>query len=138
MTMAMGSAIRSGWCGLRSFARVLGRRLESFRWSDWLAWVLIGVAIVVLLPTAMALLLAAIVVAMAFFWVGEFVRLMRTSASAFPGRHDRLVWIAVMILLLPVGALAFWTYRRTQWDDDTSHTPSAEKPPSPWSDADLL
>jgi hypothetical protein len=137
--MELGRAFQCGWSGVRGFARALGRRLEVFRWSDWLAWVLIGFAIVVLLPAAMALLLGAVVVALVFFWVGEFVRLMRTSPGAFPGRNDRLVWIIVMVVLLPVGALAFWTYRSTQatWVNDPPFE-RGEKPPSPWSDADLL
>ena len=136
--MELGRALRSGWSGLRAFARALGRLLEGFRWSDWLAWGLIGLAVVVLLPAAISLLMGAVVVAMVFFWVGEFVRLMRTAPSEFPGRHDRLVWITVMVLLLPIGALAFWTYRRTrQWDEPGPFGPM-DKPPSPWSDADLL
>ena len=51
------------------------------------------------------------VVHLADLWRREFVHLMRAPASAFPGRHDRSIWIALVVLLPPVGAWAYHAYR---------------------------
>lgn len=48
-------------------------------------------------------------------WVREFTGLMAIGDDAFPGRHDKLIWAAVMILLPPIGPLCFALFRRSCW-----------------------
>ena len=61
----------------------------------------------------------------AWAWVVEFVNLMGLSDDAFPGRFDKLVWIALMIFLPPVGVAAFWTFRRAHWPAEKPATNAA-------------
>ncbi len=125
---------------IRSWSPTVGRWLKKLRGAEWIGLVLIGVLFVYLLPLLLGLfywaILLAVVIALALFWVGEFARLMRTSETDFPGRHDRLVWIIVMVVLLPIGALAFWTFRRSHWENQSRFRPYG-KPESPWIDRDL-
>ncbi|GIW87894.1 MAG: hypothetical protein KatS3mg108_2218 [Isosphaeraceae bacterium] len=124
---------RMGWDRTRSFAT---GRIEAWRdASPWqiAALVALGLlALVLLLPLALAAVLVLLVAGLIVFWIGEFVGLMRLPDEAFPGRHDKLVWSILMIVLPPVGAIAFWIYRRRDpllgWPD---------KPRSPWHDDDL-
>lgn len=48
-------------------------------------------------------------------WVREFAFLMRQGDDAFPGRNDKLIWALVLIVLPPLGVLAFWSFRRAHW-----------------------
>jgi len=45
-------------------------------------------------------------------WVHEFTLLMRQGDDAFPGRFDKPIWALLLIVLPPVGVLAFWSYRQ--------------------------
>ncbi|MDB5350924.1 MAG: hypothetical protein JWN86_2171 [Planctomycetota bacterium] len=68
------------------------------------------------------LLLAASSVVFAWLWGREFINLMGLADEAFPGRYDKILWFTLMILLPPVGLLAFGAFRRVYWP--------AEKPAS--------
>jgi hypothetical protein len=114
-------------------------RLELARWADrarrlvrhsdpWAVagWVIGGLLLAaILLPVLATLAVAAVVVALVLGWLHEFVFLMGLEDGAFPGRHDKLVWIGLFLLVPPVGAVAFWMYRHACW-------PSSK--PSPWSE----
>lgn len=69
----------------------------------------------------MIFLLAALLFALA--WSHEFVELMRRPDDAFPGRNDRLVWAAALIVAAPLGLMAFWYYRRTYLPQAKPDTP---------------
>lgn len=59
--------------------------------------------------------LLAIAILAVFFWVREFIHLMGLADEAFPGRYDKVLWFLLLVLLPPVGALAFSTFRRAYW-----------------------
>ena len=57
------------------------------------------------------LLLLIIVVALAAFWVYQFVVLMLLQDSLLPGRHDKVLWFAAFLLcpLLTPFAFLIWS-----------------------------
>jgi hypothetical protein len=66
------------------------------------------------------LLFGSVVVALLAFssmWVREFRALMLRRDDEFPGRHDKLVWSAALLLLAPAGVWLFRSYRKAQWPD---------------------
>ncbi len=65
-------------------------------------------------PLSFLLLLAA-AVALVVLWFREFLTLMAMSDDAFPGRFDKALWFALMVLLPPVGLVAFASFRRSYW-----------------------
>ena len=81
-------------------------------WHAVAALSLVGLltAAVVSGPAEFFLMLFVAALLLLFFraWRREFLGLMATPDDAFPGRHDKLVWAALMVLLPPVG---FWCYR---------------------------
>ena len=44
---------------------------------------------------------------MAIFWFWQLTSLMLMSDDAFPGRYDKLIWAAILILLNALGAAVF-------------------------------
>lgn len=76
----------------------------------------------VVMPVAV---LAAITIPMilAWLWIREIVQLMGLSDDAFPGRHDKALWLALMVVLPPIGVPAFCIFRRAYW---TSEKPSVD------------
>lgn len=54
-------------------------------------------------------------------WVREFLFLMLQPDTAFRGPHDKLIWAFLLIVLPPIGLIAFWSYRR-------AHLPGTDKP----------
>jgi hypothetical protein len=122
--------VRTGWDRSRAWAAENYERLRyAGPWQIAAVVALALLAVVVLLPLAMAAVMVGLIAAFLVFWISEFVALMRLRDEAFPGRHDKLVWSVLMIVLPPVGAIAFGIYRRREW-------PAAgrEKPASPWGD----
>lgn len=45
-------------------------------------------------------------------WVHEFSFLMHQPDDAFNGHNDKLIWAILLIVLPPVGVVAFWSFRR--------------------------
>jgi hypothetical protein len=43
----------------------------------------------------------------ALLWVYQFVQLMLLSDSDFPGRHDKILWVAAFVLAFLVAPFAF-------------------------------
>ena len=65
----------------------------------------------------------AVVVAIVAFvglWLHEIYVLMHAGDDAFPGRFDKGLWLALMLVVPPVGVLLFRSYREAHW--------AAEKP----------
>lgn len=103
-------------------ARSTGKTIHAWAlrtppWKVGLTLAAAGVGLAILFPLLAGVLMFALVGAVVLGWVREFVFLMRTPASAFPGRHDRWVWLTVMILLAPLAWLAYWTFRHAEWED---------------------
>lgn len=97
----------------RDLGRKASRILEHSEGWQVALYVALGLmAMAVVLPLALGLALLALVVAVVLAWVHEFVFLMRLGDDAFPGRHDKLVWAALMIVLPPIGLLAFWSFHK--------------------------
>lgn len=74
-------------------------------------------ALAVVLPLAIVLAALALLIAAFLAWLHEFILLMRLPDEAFPGRFDKLVWASLLILLPPIGLLAFWSFRKAHWTE---------------------
>lgn len=61
------------------------------------------------------LLVLGIVAAFAWSWFREFTGLMAMGDECFPGRHDKLIWVGLMVFLPPVGLAAFRMFRHAYW-----------------------
>ena len=88
-------------------------------------WQVIAVAILalVLLPALPAVLVLALIAGFVLFaraWLREFVYLMSLGDNAFPGSHDKVIWAVLMIVLPPVGAYLFRSYRLSHWPEPTT------------------
>ncbi|MEX0653155.1 MAG: hypothetical protein WD534_07835 [Phycisphaeraceae bacterium] len=46
------------------------------------------------------------------FWLVHFVDLMASPPQRFPGPHDKPIWAAVFILLVPLAPFAFWLWKQ--------------------------
>ena len=55
------------------------------------------------------------VIIFAIIWVREIVQLMGLGDDAFPGRHDKMLWLALIVVLPPIGISAFSIFRRAYW-----------------------
>ena len=109
---------------MASISRHVG---EWVRWAgDWLrqaeGWqiallVVVGIMVLPLMPLVLTLALLAAFVLFARAWLKEFTYLMRLGDDAFPGHNDKLIWAILLIVLPPVGAWLFQTYREAHWPE---------------------
>ena len=82
---------------------------------------LVGIsALVLLLAIAIgdgffALAMLGVGLGLLLLWAREFAILMRASDEEFPGRFDKPIWALAVLLLPPIGAAAFWAFRRAHW-----------------------
>ena len=53
-------------------------------------------------------------------WRKEFVFLMGLKDEDLPGRHDKLIWAAVLLVLAPIGVWFFRSYRLAHWPEPKS------------------
>ena len=60
------------------------------------------------------LAVAFVVLLFARAWRHEFVTLMSRSDDSFPGRLDKPIWVAVMVLLPPIGYICFRAFCRAE------------------------
>ncbi len=100
---------------------------EWVQWaSGWLrqaeGWqiallVLFAIFILPAVPVVVALALMAALFLFARAWLKEFTYLMRLRDDAFPGHNDKLIWAILLIVLPPVGAWLFQTYREAHWPE---------------------
>ena len=63
----------------------------------------------------LVLLSLAAAVAFLTLWIRELITLMGLGDDAFPGRHDKVLWLALLVLLPPIGLLTFSIFRRVYW-----------------------
>ena len=61
------------------------------------------------------MLMVLVAVGLSALWVREIVHLMGLSDDAFPGRHDKLMWFALLAFVPPIGIPAFAMFRRAYW-----------------------
>ena len=100
---------------------------EGYEWAvDRLrrlnGWQLLFLLVILtaVLPLVPVALLAVVLAALFLFgraWVREFGYLMRLDDDAFPGRNDKLIWAMLLIVLPPVGAWMFGSYREAHWPE---------------------
>jgi len=64
------------------------------------------------------------------FWVYQFVLLMLLSDDDFPGRYDKILWVAVFVLLSVIAPFAFLWWKRACLTMRAEDRPSAGQPPS--------
>jgi hypothetical protein len=50
-------------------------------------------------------------------WRKEFVYLMGLRDEDFPGRHDKLIWVGMLLALAPIGVWTFRAYRLAHWPE---------------------
>jgi hypothetical protein len=69
-------------------------------------------------------------------WKREVRHLMSRRDDEFPGRYDKLCWMALLTFLAPIGTWAFRSYRlRHRPGLGSAGRPAAAKPrSSPWDD----
>jgi hypothetical protein len=48
-------------------------------------------------------------------WCDEFVYLMGVRDEDLPGRHDKLIWVALLLAFAPIGVWLFRSYRLAHW-----------------------
>jgi hypothetical protein len=60
-------------------------------------------------------LFTGILLALAAFWVVQFLQLMLMEDDLFPGRFDKPLWVAAFIFAPPLAPFAFlmWKYARS-------------------------
>jgi hypothetical protein len=81
-------------------------------------------------PFVFLLFLAALVL-LVRAWRHEFLFLMALHDEEFPGRNDKLAWIALMVILPPVGLWTFRAYREAHWPEPIAEPVQARTKPAP-------
>ena len=60
----------------------------------------------------LALIGLMIAVAITVFWIEQLVDLMGRRDEEFPGRFDKLIWVAIIVFIPLVGAIAYSISRK--------------------------
>ncbi len=108
--MDFAQTLKDGLTTVRTEAVRLWRELDGWHLALFIALGLL--ILVVILPAALALAILALMLAFVAAWVHDFVTLMRLEDEVFPGRYDKAIWALLLIVLPPIGMLAFWSYRK--------------------------
>ena len=58
-----------------------------------------------------AAVLLLIVLAILVFWVYEFIQVMLLADADFPGKHDKILWVAAFIVLPVMAPFAFYAWK---------------------------
>ncbi len=56
-------------------------------------------------------LIALVLIVMTAFWISQLIDLMATPDDRFPGKNDKLIWAAAMIVWSVFGSLAYWLFK---------------------------
>jgi hypothetical protein len=106
---------RRSWEGLFARIRRFGVRhlMLAVAFAAWLFWLLTTHTI------GWPLLLMGALLLVRFFriWREEFVFLMDRGDEEFPGRSDKVLWAACLILLGPLGVWFFRGYHVARWPE---------------------
>jgi hypothetical protein len=81
-------------------------------------------------PFVFLLFLAALVL-LVRAWRHEFLFLMALHDHEFPGRNDKLAWIALMVILPPIGLWTFRAYREAHWPEPVAEPVQGRTKPAP-------
>jgi hypothetical protein len=110
------------------------RRLSRFK-----LWQVMAVVVVLGLLFSMASVPSPIIpfslivlIALGLFmkaWRNEFVFLMGRQDEDFPGRHDKLLWVLLLVFYAPAGVWFFRSYRLIHWPE-SAQAPEPGLPPS--------
>jgi len=72
---------------------------------------------------ALLALMALVVLGVFLYaWRREFLFLMSLRDDAFPGRFDKPIWAATLVLLAPIGFWLFRSYRLAHWAEAKPET----------------
>lgn len=66
-------------------------------------------------------ILLIVFVALFVFWVMQLLSLMMMPDDAFPGRYDKIIWAAVLVVLTVFGALLFVIWKKFYQVDRDAH-----------------
>ena len=96
---------------------------RAFRFA-LIAAAFVAVLVMVAEPMSIPVLfLIAVPVGLIWFlriWTREFLFLMCLGDDDFPGRHDKALWVLVMVVVPPVGLWVFQSYQQLRWPDDSA------------------
>ncbi len=99
--------------------RPLVAKVQSLR--PWHVWsVLWGAALVAAVLLDFMVAVVAVIALFVGLWMYEISVLMCAGDDAFPGKSDKVLWLALLLVAPPVGLLLFRSYREAHW--------AAEKP----------
>jgi|GEM_PF-5616253 len=99
------------------------------------AAILFCAAIIVRDQAGLLLLFLAAFVLMAYYlvrWRQEFLFLMSLRDDQFPGRHDKILWTVVLIVLPPIGLWAFRSYHLAHWPEPSTERLPGKPAPDPY------
>ncbi len=108
------------------------RRLAQFKlWQLALAVILCGLlfSMTSVREPIVPFLLAALIMLGLYLrtWRDEFIYLMGLRDDNFPGRNDKLIWVLILVIIAPVGAWLFRSYRLARWPQpERSRDPEAD------------
>lgn len=91
---------------------------NSYRGVSFFGVLIVGMALSAMNESFYPLIVIASISAILmglWTWIREIVNLMGLNDEAFPGKHDKVLWLALMILLPPIGVPAFCVFRRAYW-----------------------
>jgi len=107
------------------------RQLSRFKlWQVMAAVVVCGLLFAMIsVPSPIFPFSLLVLIALGLFmkaWRDEFVFLMGRHDADFPGRHDKVMWILLMLVYAPAGVWFFRSYRQLHWPE-----PAPEPEPGP-------
>ena len=53
-----------------------------------------------------------IYIVFAIFWLFQFIQLMLLADSDFPGKHDKILWVAAFICVFLIAPIAFLYWKK--------------------------
>lgn len=59
-------------------------------------------------------------IALVVFWLWQLVSLMRMPDTTFPGRFDKIAWVAILLIAFVLGAFAFLIWKLLVQCDEES------------------
>lgn len=111
---------------ITAFEHARDHLAEAIRQVRPIHMALLGIAALILLAVAagdgaIEIGFLGVVLGLALIWVREFSILMRAAEEEFPGRFDKPIWALAILLVPPVGVVAFWVFRRAHWAEAKPH-----------------
>jgi hypothetical protein len=104
--------------------REVGSGLRVMRYNLWHMMAVVAVAALLLFALtsgpagAMFSSILLCLLILAWFvraWCDQFVFLMGMGDDDFPGRHDKLIWVFLLLAFAPIAVWFFKSYRLAHW-----------------------